>query len=407
MELNEQISGLKTFVVDQINAKINEATEAIKSGNTAHADEVKSQLTDVINQHVKRIDDVDAAVQKIKANGGSAGQALVTAAQHIAEALRNEKADAYAAYKAAKSGKFEIEMSRKTVGTMTFGTSTSGQVVDNVYLPGIVSDVYRVNRVRGMLPIGTMSGDKVQYVAQTGGEGNAGTTTEGDTKNQIDQDIALTDAPARKVTAFQVVSEEMLEDIAALSSFIGYTLINKVADAEDNLLLYGANNTAPNLLGLTVNAQDSTDLSGFTVTEANKWDAVMAAKAHLASLNYTATVVAMNPVDLYAMAAAKGSNGQYVAPIFWTDGVPTLWGQPVYMTTAINAGNLLVMDGTRATQLFQRAPLSIRFYDQDSTNARQNLITVVGEERLALPIFYQDAIFYDSFSDILAAIEVS
>lgn len=401
--MEHEIKELKGFVAEQISAKITEHTNAIKAGNDSLAADIKSQLADIAAQNIQRIDAIDAEVQKVKSNGGGAGQGLVTIANFIETRLRGDDAHKFNAFRTTKAGGFGIDLEHKVAGTMTFANSTTGQVVNNVYLPGIVADVYRKNRIRGLLPIGTMLGDKVPFVAQTGKDGAAAVTSEGATKGQVDQDLTLREAPARKITAFQVVSEEMLEDIPALSSFIGYTLLNNLADVEDAQLLYG-DGTAPNLTGLTVGAQDADDISGFLTSSANSWDAIMAAKAHLASLNYTADIVAMNPVDLYAMAAVKGDNGQYVAPIFWTQGVPTLWGQPVYMTTAITAGNLLVMDGTRAAQLFQRTPMSIRFYDQDSTNARQNLVTIVGEERLALPKYYADAVFYDSFENVIEAI---
>jgi hypothetical protein len=40
----------------------------------------------------------------------------------------------------------------------------------------------------------------------------------------------------------------------------------------------------------------------------------------------------------------------------------------------------------------------IRFFDQDRDNAIKNMVTIVIEERLALPIYYTDGLVKGTFS---------
>jgi HK97 family phage major capsid protein len=267
-----------------------------------------------------------------------------------------------------------------------------------------------MNRVRNILPVGTTSGNAVPFVRQVAPTapdtpGAAAMTNMGALKGKVSKNIERASAPVEKVTAFAKVPTELLDDIPALSSFLSFVLINDLLDVEDTQLIMG-NGTPPSLTGLSIGALNSTDLL-LTTTTPNNWDAIVAAKAALAGNNYRPNVVLMNPVDMYAMAISKGENGQYVAPIFVQDGFPTLWGQSIYETTAIPVGSFMVMDGSKAAQLFQRSPINVRFFEQDDTNVQYNLVTVVAEERLALPIFYPEAVYYDSFADTIAAIAVS
>jgi HK97 family phage major capsid protein len=59
--------------------------------------------------------------------------------------------------------------------------------------------------------------------------------------------------------------------------------------------------------------------------------------------------------------------------------------------TAVTAGDFFVFS-PRAAMIFDRSGTSVRFYDQDQDNAIKNLITIVIEKRLALPIYYPTAI---------------
>jgi hypothetical protein len=63
------------------------------------------------------------------------------------------------------------------------------------------------------------------------------------------------------------------------------------------------------------------------------------------------------------------------------------------------------MGDSSAAQIAQREGISVRLYDQDQDNAVKNLVTVVVEERLAFPIYYPTAFYYDTFANTIAAIE--
>jgi len=54
--------------------------------------------------------------------------------------------------------------------------------------------------------------------------------------------------------------------------------------------------------------------------------------------------------------------------------------------------------------LFQRQAPSIRFFDQDSDNVQKNLVTIRVEEELAFAQFHTQAVFTDTFANVITAI---
>jgi len=173
-------------------------------------------------------------------------------------------------------------------------------------------------------------------------------------------------------------------------------------------LLFGSGTGTPTQLeGLTSRSGvlDATDVSISGLTAAQKVDAIIAACSALAAQEYMPDTIMLNPQDVYDIMLLKASDNDYLQRInFTTDGRLVIKGIVVFETTAMTAGNFLVGEMSRAAQMFQREGLSVRFFDQDQDNAVKNLITVVIEERIALAVPYEDAIFYDSFADVINAV---
>ena len=75
----------------------------------------------------------------------------------------------------------------------------------------------------------------------------------------------------------------------------------------------------------------------------------------------------------------------------------TFRGLRVVEHTAVAPGDFLVFDQSKAA-IFDRAGTTVRFYDQDQDNAIKNLITIVIEKRLALPIYQPNAFIKGTFA---------
>lgn len=414
-EINDKLKSMEDTLKGQIESVVKNTEEK----NEGRLKELKGELEKSLEawkgefsnrgeEAQKHIDTLEGEIKKLKSAGASGAEALnMSLSQKLAKDFEKDQ-EAFKAYKEAGFSGMKNAFEMKAAATMTFSQSTTGTVVDRQYLPGIFGDVRRRQRIRSFIPQGTMSGDALQYVVQSGGEGGANNVDEGGSKPLTDKDIELKTAPARKIAHHIRVSEELLNDLQGLATFLTTQGTEDVYEKEDQQLLFGTGSGTPTQLeGLTVGSglltSASTGLSG--VTNAQEVDAVIAAMEALAANEYMCDTILMNPADLYKIQVLKGSDSDYLRRVnFTTDGRLVINGIPVGVSTAVTPGNFLAAEMSRAAIMFQRDGLSVRFYDQDQNNAILNLVTVVIEERIALAKPYQDAIFYDSFADVIAAI---
>ncbi len=421
MEIKEQLEGLKTDILattkGEIATLVEKHAKTIAEGSEEAAKSVKTEIETKLNdlqaKSGVRLDELEVEFNKLKKQGAGNGLAMQMTAQKSIQKTLDEN-EAFKKYKnrdAVSSGVIDlpfsspVEMEQKAI--MTFSASTTGQVVDNAYLPGIYGNVRRQTRMRNLMRVGSMAGDKVPYLRQTGTTNSAATVAEGAAKPQSDKTIALAEAPARKIAHHMRLSDELLNDLPVLSSFITDQGVQDLLDIEDTQILYGDGNS-PNLEGITTTSgiTDAGDIALGTVASAQLVDAIVAAFSALATNEFMADTVVLNPAQYYSLFLIKGTDGQYVSnpAMVFVNGQPTIKGIPVIESTAVTAGNILVGNFARGFQLFQREGVSVRFFDQDQDNAIKNLITVVIEERIALPIFYEGMVYYDSVADTLNAL---
>lgn len=415
MEVNEKLASMEATLKAQIAAIENNVGEKnegrlkeLKNELSQNLEAWKNEFTSQSEANQKQVDTLETEIKKLKSQGMSAKEAVnKTIADHLAAefAKKNESNDFKE--QVLRGGFKNSPFAVKAPGTMTFGNSTTGTVVDRTYIPGIFGDARRRQRIREFIPSGTMAGDAIQYVVQSGGEGGANNVDEGGSKPQTDKDITLKSAPARKIAHHIRVSEELLNDLQGLATFLTTQGSQDVYDKEDQQLLFGTGAGTPTQLeGLTVGgALDVSSVSLTGVPNPQKVDAIIAGMQALASQEYVADTILINPADMYDIMILKGSDNDYLKRVnFTTDGRLVVAGIPVGVSTAVTAGNVLVAEMAKAAIMFQREGLSVRFYDQDQDNAILNLVTVVIEERIALAKPYQDAVFYDSFADVITAI---
>jgi HK97 family phage major capsid protein len=415
MDLNEQVTALEVKLKGQIEAINNNLSEKnegkvkdLKNELEATLNAYKGEVTKSDSEKQKQLDTLEIEFKKLKNEGASGNKAMILSTQgHLAKSFKDQEAEIKAWKEKGFVGASMSAISMKAAGDMTFATATTGQVVDNSYVPGIFGTVRRKERVRQVLAFGQMTGDNVPYVLQTGGEGGAANVNGGGQKPQTDKDIALKTAPARKIAHFIRTSEEIINDLPALSSFLTFQGLEDLYDKEDQQLLFGSGTGTPlQLEGLTVGSGllTAADVGLTGISNAQEVDAIIAAAGALAASEYNMNAIMIHPTSLYKIISLKATDGDYLKRInFTADGRLVVLGIPVFVSTAVTAGSFIVMD-SRAGMGYQREAPSVRFYDQDADNATKNLITIVIEERLALAKPYQNAVFFDTFSDVITAI---
>jgi HK97 family phage major capsid protein len=93
----------------------------------------------------------------------------------------------------------------------------STAVVPGDFQPGIIYDPDRRERVRDLIAVGTTNSNVFEYVREEAIDDNTDVTAEGSEYKQSDFDLKLYTATVRKITAYVIISEEMLDDVAGLN----------------------------------------------------------------------------------------------------------------------------------------------------------------------------------------------
>lgn len=313
----------------------------------------------------------------------------------------NERAAELKEFKINKKGFGAIEMESKVVGTMASATSLTGSYfVAPTVVPGIQIKPFEQVHMRDLLPVGQTNSNVVRYVRDNGGQGGPAMVAEGATKPLQDRALAVLDANVRKIATYFRVPEEMIEDIPYLQSFLAQIGIEEVMVVEDAQILYG-DGTGQNLSGLFTNALAFA--AGTTVigASANNFDVLLAARKQGRVLKFNIGVALVSPIDYYDMIEKKDTTNNYLFMgggngIDLVGGL-TFRGLRVVEHTAVAPGDFLVFDQSKAA-IFDRAGTTVRFYDQDQDNAIKNLITIVIEKRLALPIYQPNAFIKGTFA---------
>lgn len=385
-----------------IDERIAKADEQAKNAGTI-ADDVKNQLanlakkynevSDLSQKQQEHLDKVQAEIQK---GGIGSGEAK----KSFSDLLESKLKDTFKDGKVQKSQNLLHEINTKAPGDMSITASTTGRVAQFEHIPGIKAIMPRINHIREFMRIGSTSSTSVDYTVETGGEGDPTPLGEGVIKPLIDFDYENKVAPVKKIAGRMVISEEMLNDIPELANHVSSRGVEKLLIVEDAQLLTGAG-TGDNITGLSINADTATAF-GYTVTAPQKWDVLGACAYKLVSNNYMASAMMINPVDFAEMTLLKDTQNRYLAPIIWTNGVPTIYGIPIGVTNAIAAGSFIIGDFVNGAEMKQRAGIGTRFLDQ--TLAANNQVLVLVEERFALPIFYPLSFIYDTFADGIAAL---
>ena len=293
---------------------------------------------------------------------------------------------------------------QKAVGNMTISGNTTGDVARVDRGVELLPEIQRNVHIRSFMTQGTTDGTEYAITRESGSEGVPTTVGEGITKPQVDYDFEEQRFPVQKIASWLRISEEMLEDTSGLRQFLQNRMVQKHLIAEDAQLLFG-DGVGSNLTGLTINANNATDLSVSGITDANNFDAMLQSIGLQRSLERNVDRILQNPLDYYRQLSLKGTDAHYVQPIIFVGGRATLFGIPLIDNTAISQGNFLLGDFAMGAEIKFRTGVKIDFSTEDGTNFIDNNVTLRVEQRLALPIYYEDSFFYDSFANVIAAID--
>jgi HK97 family phage major capsid protein len=406
MEIKELLEVKLDQLGNQIDAKINQANQAIKDNLDEKLDNFKAQELEKLQSDYKALDttlnNIIAERSRIKGINDDRANFGDTLRKQLSE---SESFKSFVAGN-SKSGVINLhgkrlDMMFKGGADMTPAGNLTGEVVAPDRVPGIIFDPDRAEHVRDFIPTASTTSDTIYYVREEAYDDYTAPVTPGNAKPQSEFDLKQFEAPVRDIATFIRLHRNMLNDINGMTGYITTRMPKKLKLVEDAQILYGDGN-APNLKGITEEAQAYVD----TLADANvnRFDVLVKAIAQARNDEYRANAVMINVADWYNLLLLKDEDGQYLMPEAYRFGAvaPRIAGVPLIGTTAITAGDFLVGDFGLGVQVFDREQSNIRFFEQDADNVTKNLVTVRVEERLALPVYRPKAFVYGNFAAALA-----
>jgi len=280
--------------------------------------------------------------------------------------------------------KSAMEMTDKKSG-VSVHLKAATDVVTSVQIADVdrsVAPQPRRNAAADLFTNATISGNAITYFMQGAYEGTPAVTAEGAKKPQNSTSFTPTTLALSKIAAYIKETDEILYDEPFLSSEVQNSLIYQLGKVEDAHII--------NAVGSTVGIGAET-YDGTNVTFA---DGVLASIMKVKSDSaYDASVVIINPADLFTLLTAKDQNGQYYGGGYFVGpygngavNVPaSIWGVQIYTSSTVTQGQALVA-AREAVKVWKKGGLDVRLYEQNEDDALYNRVTLLAEERLAAAV---------------------
>lgn len=335
----------------------------------------------------ERVDAIGEAIEVIDGDGKSDVPAAQRA-RSLGEAF--VKSDGYKALKERgvhgqwSTGSIDIN-AKALFDSGSAGSEANGLIQPDVQ-PGILPILTERLTVADLMAQGTTSSPLVRYmVEKVATSGAAGVPESGD-KPESTIEFDAEDEPVKKIATFLPVTDEMIEDVEGLQSYINARLSRFVREEEEAQLLDGAGgDDLEGLLGripagnLGVNA-------GALTTASNAADHVFAAMTKVREAFVEPTAIVMHPDDWASIALLKDGQDRYIAGGPFAAQPETLWGKRVVVTAAMDAGSALVGD-FQSAQVYRKGGLSVEASNSHADYFRKNKTAIRAEERLALAVY--------------------
>jgi HK97 family phage major capsid protein len=354
-----------------------EAEKGIPLSTTAK--ELADQALAGMNEAKARLDEVEQKLAR-KTNDDEAPKSLgeiVTADQAIQDFLSSK----------SSKGRAGMEVKAIISSLTTAANGSAGDLIVPDRVPGVVGVPLRKLAMRDLITPGRTDKNSIQFIQESSYTNAAATVSEtsGATKPQSDIYFDIVTTSVTTLAHWVQATRQILDDVPMLQSYINGRLIYGLKYVEDNQILNGAG-TGTDLNGIYTQATASTANLG-VVASPTKLDVLRYAILQASLANLPASGIVLHPTDWAGIETTKDSAGGYVI------GDPAgiiqqrMWGLPVVDTQAMTVGKFLTGAFQGGAQLFDRMDARVEISTEDSTNFRQNLVTILAEERLALAVY--------------------
>jgi HK97 family phage major capsid protein len=276
-----------------------------------------------------------------------------------------------------------VELHATTLDTTT---GSGGQLIVSDYQPGItVPLLFKRLTVADLIAPGTTTSNSITYMRETTFTNAAAPVAQGAAKPESTLVFDQVSDLVQKLAHWLPITEEMLEDVATIQSYVDARLRLGVALTEEDQLLNGSG-TAPAIRGIL-------NRVGLTAAQARGADSnADAVFKQITTISSTIFVmpdgIVMNPSTWQTIQLTKNAAGNYLGSGPWANAqTPQLWGYPVAVTPSIVVNTALVGAFRQCAQVFRKGGVRVEASNSHMDFFVKNLVAIRAEERLALAVY--------------------
>jgi HK97 family phage major capsid protein len=276
------------------------------------------------------------------------------------------------------------------VDLKTTMTTAAGFAPQSIRSGKVVEYAHRPIQVTDLIPSGTTDQAAIVYMEETTSTSNAAEATES-SGAYGEAAFAFTErtATVRKIAVNIPVTQEQLEDVAGIQSFINTRLSFFLRQRFDYQIING-NNSAPNLGGILAN----TSVQSFALA-GDKFDAIYdAAKRTRVTGRASPNALVMHPNDWQDIRLMRTSEGLYILGNPSEPGPGRIWGLQIVEGDVIPEGTSLVGDFANHIQYFEKRGIEVDITDSHASEFIYGILRIRASFRVALPIYRPSAFCY-------------
>ena len=392
----ETINASLKAVGDQLRSQA-ERSETEINAHVKLSEETKAKVDELLKKQGElqaNLQHAEQALAKLEANGAGGD------VQHQSYGRQFVESEQYKAFVSQTRPRGRVDMTfNAAITTLTTDADGSaGALIAPTRLPGVVAPPDRRMTVRDLITPGTMDGDLLEYVKETGFTNNANTVAETARKPESTMKFDLITTGPKVIAHFVKASRQVLSDASQLASYIDGRLRYGLAFKEEQQLLNG-DGTGQNLLGIIPQASAYVAPFDPPGTETGI-DMIRLAMLQALLAEYPATGIVMNPTDWVRIELLKDTTGRYIIGNPQGSIGATLWNRPVVETQAIDPDKFLVGAFKLGAQVFDRWQARVEVATENEDDFVKNLVTILAEERLALAVYRPEAFVYGDFGNV-------
>lgn len=402
-ELNDTLKGVSNDL-ERVSGELKEKAEkAIAEAGSAvgMSTKTKEQVDELLtnfNEKTQQVDTLTQRLDELEQKGIRGGEGDEKPKSIGAQFVEDEKVKAFIESR-PRDGKIDLSVKAELNSATTNADGSVGDAINQTRLPGILPIAQRRMTVRDLLSQGRMDGNTLEYVKETGFTNAAAPVAESAAKPESTLKLDLVSTTAKVIAHWFKASRQVLDDISQLRSMIDQRLLYGLSYVEEAQLLSG-DGTGQNLSGII--PQATAYAAPFSIADQTEIDVIRLAMLQAVLAEYPATGHVMHPTDWTRIETMKDSLGRYIIGSPQGSTAPTLWSLPVVATQAMTVRKFLTGAFKLGAQVFDRwdARVELGYVNDDFT---KNLVTILGEERLALAVYRPEAFVYGDFDTALAA----